>query len=378
MGWSQLAIAGVRQTSQNASKKVAKVVKDKKPLNIGNFAHVAISNFGRKFGLYFGGPLCFGLGVANIAFEYYKNNVSRSLFQYYALEFNVLKQPSRELVEFLVTNFLIPNGLNVEKSRIMSSHVQAMPRKRLSQRMINPLIFYEESTNSVDIYLPQFYEVNGSYGHFLENSGHYFMVQQHKLNTEFFESTNMRYVGVDEYVICQHPSNDEILFRTERAFANRSLISGGTGVGVQLLFMSTIFFSFGCMRAGASLMRQKPVMAGLLTGVLGVQGTEMGRKRYNHEQQWAEEQRLAKKSPQLALGAYTSLEKGRRLNLLAYKMEGHQLARTKIDAQGNIKADKIQLADKLAFAVTNLRDNFDINQLPEIPDEIVEEDQFYF
>lgn len=378
MGWSQLAIAAVRHTSKNAPKNVAKVMKEKKPTNIGNFAQVAIGNYGRRFALSFAGPLCFGLGVANIAFEYYKNNVSRSLFQYYALEFNVLKQPSHELVEFLVTNFLIPNGLNVEKSRIMSSHVQTMPRKRLSQRMINPMIFYEESTNSVDIYLPQFYEVDGSFGHFLENSGHYFMVQQYKLNTKFFESTNMRYVGVDEYIICQHPSNDEILFRTEQAFANRSLISRGTGIGVQCLFMSMVFFTFGRMRAGVPLLRQKPVMAGLLTGVLGVQGTDVGRTRYNHNQQWTEEQRLAKKSPHLALGAYTFLEKGRRLNLLAYKMEGHQLARTKVDAHGNIKADRIQLADKLAFTVANLRDNFGVDQLPEIPDEIVEEDQFYF
>jgi len=377
MVFRQLSLHVIRTASKEASKTSKPLATKRKGETLGSLVSKSIINYLQKLAK-IGGGTVLAASLSTIAFHYYKNYISRELFQYYALEFNVLKQPSRELVEFLVKNFIIPNGFNVEKSRIMSSHVENVPGKRLSQTMVRPMIFYDEAENAVDIYLPQFYEVNGSFGHFLENSEHYFMVQDHRLNTRFFESTDLRYAGVDEMIICNHRSNEEILLCTEMAYAWRKRIGKEISYGVLAAFMGTFWLSIGLWKPGVTIKSQKSLIAGAALGLTGIYGSDKFIQNYNHNLIWSEEQRLAKKNAQLALGTYTLLEKGRRLNLLAYKMEGHQRARAYIDALGNVKKDRIPLTEKIKFAIENLNNNFGIYNLPEIPDEIVEEDQFYF
>ena len=153
------------------------------------FFRQGLSSFYRKTARTIGVTCVLG-GSGILAFDDYKRRKSREVFEYYHLEFNVLKQPPTELIEYIFRHLLVPFKFNLEASRIMSLHVESTPGQPGARGISNqPKIFIDPETNGIDIYLPHFYEKDISVGHFLENSGKYFFFDGQPVDTLMHETT---------------------------------------------------------------------------------------------------------------------------------------------------------------------------------------------
>ena len=81
-------------------------------------------------------------------------------------------------------------------------------------------------------------------------------------------------------------------------------------------------------------------------------------------------------SKEYTKGLFEIYEKDRRVNLLAYKLAGHQTAKKYIDQSGNTKNKIIPETEKLAFLRNRLIEQG--GEVPEIKDSLDDEDEFYF
>lgn len=103
----------------------------------------------------------------------------------------------------------------------------------------------------------------------------------------------------------------------------------------------------------------------------------MAIQRYDEQLLWKfERETVASLSKEYTKGLYEVYEKERRLNLLGYKLAGHQLAKKYIDSNGNKINSVVPETEKLAFLRNRLIEQG--GQVPEIKDSLDDEDEFYF
>jgi hypothetical protein len=317
------------------------------------------------------GLLSITYGTSTLAYEYYIKKLNRNSFEYYNLEFSALKRPPTELIEFIYRHLLIPFKFNLENSRIMSLHADSLPgslRKGISDQ---PAVFIDQSTNSIDIYLPHFYEKDISVGHFLENSGKYYFFDGQPVDTLMHETTDKRVI-LDEFICHKMPSNEEMLARIciQMAGKEKLGIAGSLGIGSIVGGATLVGGSF--LRLGSPAF-----FASFIVGMGLAFVQNMAIKRYDENLLWKfERETVASLSKEYTKGLFEVYEKERRINLLAYKLAGHQVAKKYVDSNGNKKDSIVPETEKLAFLRNRLIEQG--GQVPEIKDSLDDEDEFYF
>lgn len=175
------------------------------------------------------------------------------------------------------------------------------------------------------------------------------------------------------------PSNEEILARISTQFVGPHQLGkiASTGAGCIALGATVIASSLIKFNSGSSLVKQTPLLAvtALCMACTYFQKTLI--KQYDEKLTWDFEQNtLAKLSKEYTKGLYEMYEKDRRTNVLAYKLAGSDKAKKKIDSNGNTKGLTIAQTEKIAYFRNQLIAQG--GEVPEIKDQLDDEDEFYF